>query len=196
MTPGSRQFVIGQLGDVLGDRFLRKLEPPGAEPAAPQRSYFGHLSQLAHNPFLLQAMLTVHSAAPSGELAHHRGALLRQLVSVLWERDTTRQTPGWIPEEGMTAAFARLAFAMIDGDLPQEIPATLAPGSSGGCALAPGRARRATFGCPLRSRALPPSATPGIFRRAWPGSGGVADAPALPGMGRARATASPANGMR
>lgn len=132
-----RQFVTGQLGDVIGERFLRKLEPPGADPAAQPSSYFGHLSQLAHNPFLLQAMLTVHSAAPSGELAHHRGALLGQLVSVLWERDATRQTPGWIPEGEMTAVFARLAFAMIDGDLPQEIPATRALDHLGDARLLP-----------------------------------------------------------
>ena len=115
-----RQFVIGQLGEALGERFLRSLEARAGEPAARQ------LGHLAHNPFLLQTMLTVHSAAPSGELPRNRGALLAKLVSALWGREATQQTPGWCAQEEMTVAFSRLAFAMIDGDMPQEVPATTA----------------------------------------------------------------------
>ncbi|MCY3934566.1 MAG: HEAT repeat domain-containing protein [Chloroflexi bacterium] len=132
-----RQFVIGQLGDVLGERFLRKLEPANSDAASTPPNRHSSLSRMAHNPFLLQAMLTVHSAAPSNNLPQHRGALLQQLVDVLWERDGARQTPGWRPQEEMLTPFARLAFAMIDEDLPQEIPATRALEHLGDARLLP-----------------------------------------------------------
>ena len=126
-----RQFVIGQLGEAVGERFLRSLEARAGEPAARQ------LGRLAHNPFLLQTMLTVHSAAPSGELPRNRGALLRELVSALWDREAARQTPGWRAQEEMTVAFSRLAFAMIDGDMPQEVPAVIAVEHLGDAHLLP-----------------------------------------------------------
>ena len=132
-----RQFVIGQLGDLLGERFLRKLEPATSDAASTTLNRLSPLARMAHNPFLLQAMITVHSAAPSSSLPQHRGALLQQLIDVFWERDGTRQTPGWRPQDEMTAPFARLAFAMIDENLPQEIPATRALEHLGDARLLP-----------------------------------------------------------
>ena len=126
-----RQFVLGQLGEDDGERFLHSLEARRGESAARQ------LDRLAHNPFLLQTMLTVHRATPGGELPRNRGALLRELVHALWEREAVRQTPGWCSEETMEAAFAQLAFALIDQDLPQELPTTEAIESLGDARLLP-----------------------------------------------------------
>jgi hypothetical protein len=72
------------------------------------------LALLARNPYLCQCLMVLFVNAPDGELPHNVGTLLRDLVKVLWERELTRETRGWVPYHEAEERFSELAYQMID----------------------------------------------------------------------------------
>jgi hypothetical protein len=113
----SRQFASNYLGE-RAEAFLNQLFPAHAAESSTAR----HLSPLADNPYMLAALIFIFANVPGGELPRNAGALFRSLARALWERERQKQTPGWVPFEQMEAAFARLAYAMIDEDKPIDVP--------------------------------------------------------------------------
>lgn len=113
----SRQFAVNYLG-VRAEAFLNQLFP--TQPSEAQSSR--HLSPLAGNPYMLAALIFVFANVPGGELPRNAGALFRGLARALWERERQKQTPGWVPFAQMHAAFAKLAYAMIEEDKPIDVP--------------------------------------------------------------------------
>ncbi|HUN08718.1 MAG TPA: HEAT repeat domain-containing protein [Aggregatilineales bacterium] len=109
--------------------FLKRLYQP-ARPSAPQSMTAPRadrdLLRLASNPYLLTALMVVYRSSPEGDLPRNNGALFRRLAMALWERERTRQTPGWIPFQQMEAALGKLAYTMIEQGLPVSIDRTTA----------------------------------------------------------------------
>ncbi len=116
--PQIRQFAVNYLGEETAPKFLTRVLP-GKDS---DRDDARHLFRLARNPYLLAALIFVYTSSPDGDLPRNTGALMRMLAQALWERERQRGTPGWIPFEEMEAAFGRLAFAMIDQDMPIDVP--------------------------------------------------------------------------
>jgi len=109
--------------------FLKRLYQP-ARLAAPQTMTAPRadrdLLRLASNPYLLTALMVVYRSSPEGDLPRNNGALFRRLAMALWERERTRQTPGWVPFAQMEAALGQLAYRMIEQGLPVSIDRTTA----------------------------------------------------------------------
>lgn len=77
------------------------------------------LIHLARNPYFLVALLLIFEVG--GDLPRNTGALFKQLVMVLWDRERRRKTFGWIPLNQMLESFGRLAFDMIDTNQPIDV---------------------------------------------------------------------------
>lgn len=118
-----RQFVTNYLGD-RARPFLNRILPGNEELREDTR----HLFLLARNPYLLSALIYVYDNSPQGDLPGNPGLLIKRLVMTLWERERAHQTRGWRPFEEMEAAFSRLAFAMVDEELPISVPVDYALG--------------------------------------------------------------------
>jgi HEAT repeat protein len=108
--------------------FLKRLYQPSSP--APQSMTAPRadrdLLRLASNPYLLTALMVVYRSSPEGDLPRNNGALFRRLAMALWERERTRQTPGWIPFAQMESALGQLAYRMIEQGLPVSIDRTTA----------------------------------------------------------------------
>jgi len=80
------------------------------------------LARLARNPYLLGALIYLYQESEIRDLPRNSGDLSARLVAALWEREKQRRTPGWVPFEKMQTILSRLAFEMIDKDLPTLVP--------------------------------------------------------------------------
>jgi HEAT repeat protein len=112
-----RHFVINYLGKDEAAPLLARVLPDDDADLDDAR----HLFQLAQNPFLLTVLMLVYLDSPNGDLPRNMGLLIKRLIMALWQREHTRQTPGWVPFEEMEAAFSQLAYAVIDDDKPNII---------------------------------------------------------------------------
>ena len=75
---------------------------------------------LARNPYFLSAFIIIYSNAPNEELPKNSGTLSRGLVKALWKREQSRNQ--FTQDFGnVELEFARLAFAMIDSDMPVDV---------------------------------------------------------------------------
>jgi hypothetical protein len=70
---------------------------------------------------LLAALIYIYQNGPDGDLPRNTGQLFRGLARALWAREQRNRTSGWVPFEEMEAAFARLAFIMIEDDIPVDV---------------------------------------------------------------------------
>jgi HEAT repeat protein len=80
------------------------------------------LLRLARNPYMLSALIITFENSQEGELPSNMGALFKNLVRALWRREERRGTTGEIKFGEVEAAFARLAFAIIDEDKSVDVP--------------------------------------------------------------------------
>jgi HEAT repeat protein len=110
-----RQFATNYLKEKAGG-FLARLMPDH------QREQTRALSRLARNPYMLGALTYLYENSPSGDLPRNPGALFQRLARALWKREEGRGTTEGISFEQAEAAFAKLAFAMIDDDRPIDVP--------------------------------------------------------------------------
>jgi CheY-like chemotaxis protein len=111
-----RQFAQNYLSEDAG-KFLERILPNTWE-----RDREDSLFRLVANPYLLTALMIVYMSSPDRELPRNNGALFRRLVMALWERERLRQTVGWVPFADMEARYAKLAYWMIENELPTEVP--------------------------------------------------------------------------
>jgi hypothetical protein len=111
------RFAINYLGEKRAEPFLSQICPK----AVAEQNDARHLSHLARNPYLLAALIYIYQNLPDGNLPRNTGQLFRSLAGALWVREQRNRTSGWVPFEEMEAAFAQLAFTMIDEDMPIEV---------------------------------------------------------------------------
>jgi HEAT repeat protein len=119
-----RQFTANYLkGKLLNEFLAQVLEPDFLVRArltnARRFEDTRYLLQLTHNPYMLSALIIVFQNG--GELPRNTGTLFHRLAMALWQREQKRHTLGWIPFEKAKAAFARLAFAIIDEKQPTDV---------------------------------------------------------------------------
>jgi hypothetical protein len=70
---------------------------------------------------MLGALVFIYENAPTGDLPTNNGTLFQSLARALWERERQRGTHK-LPFEQAEAAFARLAFSIIEEDRPVDVP--------------------------------------------------------------------------
>lgn len=97
--------------------FLSRVLPANDDVAADNR----HIIHLIHNPYMLASLIFIYQISPDGELPRNQGRLFGHLAKTLWNREQQKHPKAWIPFELAEAAFGRLAFAMIDDYMPNEI---------------------------------------------------------------------------
>jgi hypothetical protein len=129
-----RLFVQNYLPEEPGNRFLRELFPPpeperqvlsrpikagmASDNNAPKQR---RLIELARNPYLLATLIYVFKHDPKTALPQNTGELFKGLARTLWERENKRKTPGWVAFPDMEKAFARLAYAIVEKNLPVDV---------------------------------------------------------------------------
>jgi len=113
------RFVANYLADKKSE-FLQYVYDPSDE-----NHYFQQgLQRLARNPYMLSALIIIFQA--ENELPQNAGDLFRRLSKALWEREKKRNTIGWIPFDEAENLFAKLAFQIIEEDLPIDFPLNFA----------------------------------------------------------------------
>ncbi len=93
---------------LTGDSFLQWLFP------APQKTT--PLAELAKNPTILSILIDLFKEGP---FPQNPGVLLRHVTARLWQSHIQQ---GFTPYEQAEAAFAQLAFAMLDLETPDGVP--------------------------------------------------------------------------
>lgn len=126
LEPMNTQQVKQFVGNYLQDRapdFLQRLGTSAGDDRIARKN----LTKLAQNPYLLSALIIAYRAAPAGEaLPTNPGKLTSVLLKALWEREESKNAAGWVHYVDMEAAFSRLAFAIIDGEKPNDVSRTFA----------------------------------------------------------------------
>ncbi len=125
-----RTFVGNYLASEYADRFLKELYPPQQPDRQPMQrtpsrnsvaSQQRHLIELARNPYLLATLIYVFKHDPKTTLPQNTGELFKGLARTLWERENKRKTTGWVAFPEMEKAFARLAYSIIDKNMPVDV---------------------------------------------------------------------------
>lgn len=116
-----RKFVRNYLQE-QADLFFMRVKIDSATLA----DQYHTMHSLMQNPYLLSALMIVFQNSPHGDLPRNNGALFRALVRALWKREQERHTLGWIPYEEMESHFAKLAFNVIDHQMPVDFDITYA----------------------------------------------------------------------
>lgn len=111
-----RQFAANYLHD-RAEIFLKRVLSDDMRERKSKRSLF----HLATNPYTLSALMALHRLK-QGNLPRNTGALFRDLVKMLWEREKQRRTPGWVEYDQMEAVFSALAYTMIAENMPLDLP--------------------------------------------------------------------------
>lgn len=115
-----QQFVQKYLGDRT-NAFLKRVIPHDEL----ERQDARHLYHLAHNPYLLSALIVVFDTSPDQELPQSSGKLIRMLVLALAKREARRNTSAWIPFDErwptIEKSIARLAYVMVEQGIGSEI---------------------------------------------------------------------------
>lgn len=111
-----RHFVTNYLGDDAASYFLARILPEDVEDFDNVR----HLFHLARNPFLLTVLILLYMNSPERDLPRNMGALIKQLINELWQREQSRDAAP-VDFYAVEQAFAALAFAMIDTGMPNYV---------------------------------------------------------------------------
>ncbi|MBX3081927.1 MAG: TIR domain-containing protein [Anaerolineae bacterium] len=127
--PQIRQFVTNYLEDNADglltqifptrDDLVRQEHWPETER---QKIEARSLMRLSRNPYMLSALIFIYKDSSKGQLPRNMGALFQMLVRALWRRETQRSTTSDLQFDTVQAAFARLAFDVINEGLAQDIP--------------------------------------------------------------------------
>lgn len=134
------RFVLNYLGDELAQIFLAQILPGRMW----DEQHKHYLYQMARNPFLLSAMILIYKSSTHGEVPENLGALLRQLVTEIWEREHIQQDMPPVSFEELEMALADLAYAMIEHEMGIHVPYKFALEHIGSEALIKA-ARKANF---------------------------------------------------
>jgi HEAT repeat protein len=74
--------------------------------------------ELARNPMLLTGLVFLYKSAPDGELPMTLGNLLKRWMATQWIWKRMTHMPAWMPFREVEAGLARLAFTMVERNLP------------------------------------------------------------------------------
>lgn len=103
--------------------FLERILPTNITEQEKNTHSFLHL---AKNPYLLSALITIYQNSPNTNLPRNNGLLFQTLTKYLWQRESLRErqvgATDWVAFEQVETAFAKLAFAMIDENMPVDVP--------------------------------------------------------------------------
>ena len=102
------RFAQNYLGDEA-KAFLAQVLPTEGAQDSPR-----HIFTLAHNPFLLMALLYLYKKSPASDLPDNAGLLFQNMVKLLWNRESEKQTLGWVSYDQMLKKYSRLAFEMTE----------------------------------------------------------------------------------
>ncbi|MEZ4669738.1 MAG: FHA domain-containing protein [Anaerolineae bacterium] len=109
-----RQFATAYLKE-RREEFIQRVLPDNVDERRTQRS----LSRLSANPYMLSALIFIFQEG--GNLPTNTGTLFRDLARALWKRERMRGTHT-LPFEPVETAFARLAYTVVEDDMPIDIP--------------------------------------------------------------------------
>lgn len=121
-----RQFALNYLGDKK-DQFLSQIIHDSSKNQKGVRS----LIHLARNPYLLRALTFLYEMPPENQIPTNPGELFQRLTRALWKREELRNTTRGTPFEQIEAAFAKLAFTMIDEDMSTNVTISYATNTLG-----------------------------------------------------------------
>lgn len=113
-------FVKKYLDD-RADSFLSQVLPSGIDKHEDERGFISIL----RNPYLLTALMIVYIHSETGKLTRNTGKLFDRLISALWKREELRGLTN-MGLEKVKNELARLAFSMINSDMPTEVPLSYA----------------------------------------------------------------------
>ncbi|MCL4250053.1 MAG: HEAT repeat domain-containing protein [Anaerolineae bacterium] len=100
----------------VDDAFRRIFAPESNHPMDAQTR------ELARNPLLLSGLIFLYKSSPEGNLPTTLGSLLKRWMAAMWVWKRIAAMPAWMPFKDVEAALARLAFAMIERNLPTGLP--------------------------------------------------------------------------
>ncbi len=109
------RIVHALVGDSHGDDAVQKI-------CAPESTYPMDVQtrELARNPMLLMGLVFIYksSSSPNSTLPSTMGSLLKRWMANLgiWQR--MQNKPGWIPYVDVEAALAKIAFHLVEHNLP------------------------------------------------------------------------------
>jgi HEAT repeat protein len=106
-------IVRACVGDRAAENAFRKIyAPESAHPVDAQTR------ELARNVTLLQGLIFLYKSAPDGTMPATLGSLLKRWMAALWVWKRMAAMPAWMPFKDVEAALAKLAFTIVDKDLP------------------------------------------------------------------------------
>jgi HEAT repeat protein len=109
-------IVRACVGDRAAENAFRKIyAPESAHPVDAQTR------ELARNLMLLQGLMFLYKSAPDGTMPATLGSLLKRWMAALWVWKRMASMPAWMPFKDVEAALAKLAFTIVDKDLPTGI---------------------------------------------------------------------------
>ncbi|MCC6613751.1 MAG: HEAT repeat domain-containing protein [Anaerolineae bacterium] len=113
----ARKLITACVGDDHAEAAFRRIfAPDSSHPMDAQTR------ELARNPLLLCGLIFLYKSAPDGDLPTTLGSLLKRWMAAMWVWKRIAAMPAWMPFKDVEAALARLAFAMIDRNLPTGLP--------------------------------------------------------------------------
>lgn len=104
-----KQFAENYLND-KAPAFLKRLK----HKSNLQRKDSSPLFSLAHNPYMLCALIYLEQYASTSNLPRNTSELFQRLTKALWERERLRDTLGWIQYHKMEQIYSELAFSMLE----------------------------------------------------------------------------------
>jgi HEAT repeat protein len=110
-------ILCALVGEGRAERaYLRLMAPESAHPMDAQTR------ALARNPLLLNGLVFLYKTAPDNTPPTTMGGLLKRWMAAksVWQR--MMAMPGWLPFKDVEAALAKLAFVLIEQDLPTGLP--------------------------------------------------------------------------
>jgi len=112
------EFVDYYLDEGEAEDFLTYILPTKYNPHLPDH----YLSQIAHNPYLLSVMIVIYKRADGQSPFHNVGTVMQHLVSELWQSRRKQNNDERLPYQRLETALADLAFALIDNNMPVQVP--------------------------------------------------------------------------
>ncbi|MBK8021301.1 MAG: HEAT repeat domain-containing protein [Chloroflexi bacterium] len=111
-------FARNYLGEEKKISFLNSLS---LGKNRPRQSRTHNFARFASNPYLLAALIFIYINTPNRDLPRNNGALFHRLAMALWERERIRNTHQGIPFEEAARAFGKLAFTMLEANMPNSV---------------------------------------------------------------------------
>jgi HEAT repeat protein len=112
-------LTVALVGEEGAEHAYRRIfAPESAHPAD------GQTRALARSPMLLGGLVFLYKSAPTSDLPTTMGSLIKRWMAVMWLWKRMTNMPTWLPFREVESALAKLAYILIERDLPTGIPYT------------------------------------------------------------------------